>query len=68
VTTPDPVDYRTPSPDAGHEAIRLALVQAIADLATANAAIDKHTAALDSLTTRVTALEKPLTPVTPTIP
>lgn len=35
MSSADPLDYRTPSPDEGHEAIRAPLAQAIDDLAEA---------------------------------
>lgn len=64
----EPGDYRTPSPDEGHEAIRAPLAQAIDDLSqtTADAyfltdalfdLLDSALTAIDDLTARVAALE-----------
>jgi len=41
-------DYRTPSPDAGHEAIRGPLAQAIDDLSAAVEQLQVHDAQLDA--------------------
>lgn len=46
-STPDLPDYRTPSPDEGHEAIRKPLEKAIDDLARTVADVQANTIGVD---------------------